>query len=150
MVNLGVIGTRKWSEASGCSADGSVVVGHTSGDFGRDQVAFRWTPGAGMASLGILPGGKTSDAFAVSPDGSIVVGMASTRREGNKAIIWDAMNGMRRIDQILAGQGVSIGGWDLLRADAVATPAPGIVVVTGKGFNPQGYAEAWRAVIVGY
>ncbi len=148
MVDLGVIGTRKWSEAWGCSADGSVVVGHTNDDYGRNQVAFRWTAGSRMVSLGLLAGGKTSQAFAVSPDGSIVVGRASTRRNGDKAFIWDATNGMRRLDEVLAAHGVSTYGWNILQANSIAVPEPGVIVIVGDGFNPAGYAESWRAVIV--
>jgi len=148
MVDLGVIGKRKWSVAYGCSSDGSVVVGLTDGDFQRDQVAFRWTQSRGMVSLGLLPNTLTSAARAVSADGTIVVGRCSARKNVNKAFIWDGANGMRSVQDVLAAHGVSLPkGWSLLEAYGVATPEPGVVVVVGKGFNSQGYTEAWRAVI---
>lgn len=148
MVNLGVAGKRKWSAAWGCSADGSVVVGETFTTRGRDEVAFRWTAATGMVALGVLPGGKYSEADAVSPDGSIVVGGSSTRTAGVRAFIWDATNGMRRVEDVLAAHGIfPPSGWRLLYANSIATPAPGTVVLVGVGFNPAGQTEAWRAVI---
>jgi probable HAF family extracellular repeat protein len=146
MVNLGVIGRGVWSEGWACSADGSVVVGGT--DVKNQIVAFRWTAAKGMVSLGILPGGKASRALAVSPDGSIIVGLGSTKNQGNKAIIWDSANGMRRIDQVLAAHNVPTNGWNLFRANGIAIPEPGVIVIVGEGINPAGFAESWRAVIV--
>lgn len=147
MVDLGVIGTRTRSEAWGCSADGSIIVGHTTNDNGSNKVAFRWTAGTGMVSLGCLPGGKISQALGVSPDGSIVVGRGSTRGSGDKAFIWDATNGMRRIDEVLAAHGVSTYGWNVWEASGIATPEPGVIVIVGNGVNPSGFWESWRAVI---
>lgn len=147
MKDLGVIGKRKWSEAWDCSADGSVVVGLTDDDAQRNQIAFRWTAGTGMISLGILPGGKISQALGVSADGTVVVGAASTRRDGVKAIVWDAVNGMRRVDEVLAAHGVSTAGWKLFKANSVAVPEAGVVVIVGEGTNPAGSWESWRAVI---
>ena len=43
------------SQASGLSADGSVVVG--SGVSAKSQEAFRWTQQTGMVGLGVLSGG---------------------------------------------------------------------------------------------
>jgi len=148
MVDLGVLGKVNRSEAWACSANGSVVVGFT--DAGKNQVvAFRWTAAAGMVSLGLLPGGKTSRALAVSPDGSIVVGRGSTKKEGEQAMIWDPVNGMRRIDQVLAAHGVyPPPGWWLYEAVGIAVPEPGVLVIIGNGHDPEGFDEAWRAVIV--
>lgn len=146
--DLGVVGTRKWSTARGCSGDGSGVVGTTYTTVSRDGVAFRWTSATKMVSLGVLPGGKYSEAYAISPDGSIVVGGSSTRRDGIRAFIWDAVNGMRRLEDVLAAHNVfPPTGWKLVYANGIATPAPGIVVIVGLGSNPAGQTEAWRAVI---
>jgi len=147
MKNLGVVGKRKWSTAWGCSGDGSVVVGTTFTTVSKDGVAFRWTSASGMVSLGILSGGKTSEAFATSPDGSIVVGGGSVR-QGYRAFIWDAANGMRRVEDVLAAHNVfPPAGWVLVRANGVTVTPAGEVVIVGVGFNPNGQTEAWRAVI---
>lgn len=149
MADLGVVGKRKYSAASGCSADGTVVVGESFTTRGRDEVAFRWTAATGMVGLGVLPGGKYSEADAVSPDGAIVVGGSSTRADGIRAFIWDATNGMRRVEDVLMAHNVfPPTGWRLLYANGIATPAPGVIVIVGLGFNPAGQTEAWRAVLV--
>jgi uncharacterized membrane protein len=110
-------------------------------------VAFRWTPATGMVSLGILSGGKTSEAFATSPDGSIVVGGGSTR-EGTRAFIWDAANGMRRVIDVLAAHNVfPPAGWVLVQAKGVTVTPTGETVIVGLGFNPSKQTAAWRAVI---
>ena len=148
MKDLGVVGKRKWSDAWGCSADGTVVVGETFSNRGRDEVAFRWTAATGMVSLGVLPGGKYSEADAVSPNGSIVVGGSSTRRDGIRAFIWDAANGMRCLEDVLAAHNVfPPAGWVLRWANGVTVTPAGEVVIVGLGFNPNGQTEAWRAVI---
>jgi probable HAF family extracellular repeat protein len=147
MKDLGVVGKRKWSTAWGCSGDGSVVVGTTFTTVSKDGVAFRWTPATGMVSLGILSGGKTSEAFATSPDGSIVVGGGSTR-EGTRAFIWDAANGMRRVIDVLAAHNVfPPAGWVLVQAKGVTVTPTGETVIVGLGFNPSKQTAAWRAVI---
>jgi probable HAF family extracellular repeat protein len=83
MVGLGVLGPSSrfmgcsnCSQAFGVSADGSVIVGQSSGN--GEDLAFRWTETGGMVSLGDLPGGSTSSfAAGVSADGSVVVGIGS-------------------------------------------------------------------------
>jgi probable HAF family extracellular repeat protein len=153
MASLGVVEKGNDSEAWACSADGSIVVGFSdiyAAKPGKNLVvAFRWTAATGMLSLGLLPGGKSSRALAVSPDGSVVVGRGSTKKDGEKAIIWDAANGMRRIDQVLAAHYVVVPpGWSLNEAVGITIPEPGVLVVIGNGRNPYGFDEAWRAVIV--
>jgi probable HAF family extracellular repeat protein len=148
MVNLGVVGKRKYSAAWGCSADGNVVVGESFSTRGRDEVAFRWTSATGMVGLGDLPGGTSfSEAEAVSPDGSIVVGGSSTAN-GVEAFIWDAATGMRRLADYLAAKGVIVPeGWVLRYANS-ATVNNGVMTIVGAGINPDGNPEAWIAVTV--
>lgn len=147
MKDLGVVGNRKWAGAYGCSGDGLVVVGESVSNRGRDEVAFRWTEAKGMVGLGDLPGGKVlSEAEATNYDGSVVVGWSATAR-GMEAFIWDAANGMRRIEDVLAAKGVSIpSGW-ILKAASGVTSNGGVITVVGKALRPDGYTEAWRAVI---
>jgi probable HAF family extracellular repeat protein len=83
------------SEASGVSADGSVVVGWAYNAAGQYR-AFRWTAARGMQDLGTLPGGMESVAFGVSADGSVVVGWAYDNAAGHASCLsldgggWDA------------------------------------------------------------
>ncbi len=73
------------------SADGSVIVGIGSSEFGPE--AFRWTPEEEMVGLGFLPGGSFSYAYGVSADGSTIVGM-SYSDFGLEAFRWTADGGM--------------------------------------------------------
>jgi len=147
MKDLGVVGRLKWSVAWGCSGDGSVVVGTSYTTIDKDGRAFRWTPATGMVSLGVPLGGKTSEAFATSPDGSIVVG-GITSSKWRRAFIWDAANGWRSVEDVLAAHNVfPPSGWVLVRANGVTVTPTGETVIVGFGFNPMGKTEAWRAVI---
>jgi probable HAF family extracellular repeat protein len=82
--NLGIVagasGVNPGSEASGISADGSVVVGWsewTTAVFARR--AFRWQAPAGpMVNLGTLPGGNSSEAWAVSSDNGAITGISDS------------------------------------------------------------------------
>lgn len=149
MVDLGVLPKMKCSSAGACSADGSVVAGLSYPTLGARSsgLAFRWTAATGMVGLGDLPGGSFfSEAVAVSADGSIVVGRSGTAN-GNEAFIWDAANGMRRVTDELVTNGVFMpAGWTLQEARSIAVNA-GVVTIVGWGINPDGYTEAWRAVI---
>lgn len=65
-------GGEFWSDPSGISADGSVIVGRSVSASGTE--AFRWENSV-MTGLGDLPGGDFfSHAHAVSADGSVIVG----------------------------------------------------------------------------
>jgi probable HAF family extracellular repeat protein len=73
IVDIGTFGGT-WSQASGVSYDGSVIVGismYASGPLGSS--AYKYTSATGMVSLGVI-GGSTSSATAVSGDGKVVVG----------------------------------------------------------------------------
>lgn len=85
MVGLGVLPGKSGSEATGVSADGSVIIGLSSG--GGDA-AFIWTAEAGMRSLldVLVAGGATdlagwtfTNALAISADGRHVLVSASNQ-----------------------------------------------------------------------
>jgi hypothetical protein len=114
--------------------------------------AFRWENGV-MTGLGDLPGGVFfSQAFAASADGSVVVG--SGRPEGcfdedgsscGEAFIWDAVDGMHNLRDVLADDfGLDLTGWRLEDARDISDDGRTIV---GRGTNPDGFEEAWIAVL---
>jgi probable HAF family extracellular repeat protein len=149
MVSLGN-GDFTYSAASGVLADGSVVVGQGGPEF-MNLEAFRWTEATGMVGLGFLPGGPPanwSSAWGVSADGSIVVGESySATAGGNAAFVWDAVNGMRSLEDILVeqcGLGTQLAGWALETAWDVSADGRTIV---GSGYNPSGQPEAWIAFL---
>jgi uncharacterized membrane protein len=119
------------------SADGSVVVGVD----GTGLEAFRWTEEDGMAGLGSFGPRRDSWAFGVSADGSIVVG-----RSNHVAFIWDAIHGMRSVEEVLVSRGLgsALAGWHLTTAYDVS--ADGLTIV-GVGGNPSGGLEAWIAFL---
>lgn len=128
------------SWATGTSADGAVIVGLGSGPSER---AFRWTASTGMVDLGTPPGGTLSEAWGVSADGSVVVGDAGLDGEFVPTI-WDEAHGMKNLEDVLAGLGLegAMQGWDLEQAMGVSADG---LTVTGWGYNPDGFREAWIA-----
>jgi probable HAF family extracellular repeat protein len=90
-----------FSIAFDVSADGSVIVGSSSGFDGQE--AFVWTMLGGMVGLGDLPGGFFgSRAQAVSLDGKVVVGGSDSSR-GSEAFRWTALDGMVGLGDIPGG-----------------------------------------------
>lgn len=138
MVGLGDLdGGGLGSEALGVSPDGSVIVG--SGSITGGQVGVIWSDGV-MQAVGDLAGGDTSSLLRdVSADGRFAVGEGNDD-DGRTAVIWDAGNGLRKLSDVLAANGVDFGG-RLLRS-VVAISDDGDVLV-GNGFTPQTGTEAW-------
>ncbi|MGI9294501.1 MAG: thrombospondin type 3 repeat-containing protein [Pseudomonadales bacterium] len=147
MVGLGGLSTSgsPTSFANAVSSDGTFVVGGSFSDQGPE--AFLWSQANGMIGLGDLPGGNySSEANDVSADGSIVVG----RSEGNSAtgqsaaVIWDSANGMRDLKTLLQGEGLNLGGWQLVEATGVSDDG---TVIVGRGINTANQEEGWVAQI---
>jgi hypothetical protein len=67
-------GYNEGSEATGCSADGNVIVG-TIYDASFQRYAVKWVGGTRTA-LAYLPGGSDAIANGCSADGSVIVGQA--------------------------------------------------------------------------
>jgi probable HAF family extracellular repeat protein len=132
MVGLGDLpGGALFSNATGVSADGTVVVGFGHSASGTE--AFRWSVGTGMVGLGDFPGGTFfSQASGVSADGSVVVGDGSSG-SGTQAFRWTSTGGM-------VGLGDLAGGGFLSAAFAIS--ADGSVVV-GRSESASG-GEAFR------
>ncbi len=139
MVGLGDLpGGSFLSRATGVSADGSVVVGNGRNVLGYE--AFRWTLGGGMVGLGDLPGGAFSSvATGVSADGSVVVGSS-----GGAAFIWDEINGMQSLEDLLMDLGADLTGWDEISVSGISADGR---VIMGVGSHVGTYHEAWRATL---
>jgi probable HAF family extracellular repeat protein len=127
---LGTLGGN-WSEASGVSADGSVVVGWAANAAGQSR-AFRWTAAEGMQDLGTL-GGDWSEARGVSADGSVVVSWADNAAGQGRAFCWTASGGMQDLG--------TLPGYDW--SYALDVSADGSVVV-GRAVNAAGQSRAFR------
>lgn len=129
-------------EAFGVSEDGTVVVGY--GFSGEGRRAVRWVDGV-IEELTGPPGTTESTATSVSADGLVVVGSVTVGTAAS-AFVWTEENGMRLLKALLLEQEIDeVGAWGLTEATGVS--ADGGVIV-GRGVNPDGEAEAWRAVLV--
>jgi len=149
MLGLGSLaGGQFSSEARDVSSHGSVIVGASSSARSGSNAteAFIWNEKSGMAGLGFLPGGfSDSEANAVTGDGGLVVGRSRTPSL-NDAFIWDDVNGMRSIIEVLESAGLDLEGWRLVSATGVVR-APDAIVVVGTGINPREIEEAWAATL---
>lgn len=132
------------SDAIAVSDNSLVIVGWSNIAAGRE--AFRWTESGGMERLGDLAGGTfDSEAFGVSADGSVIVGFGNSAIRGREAFIWDALHGMRSLQDVLATEySVNLAGWTLNTATAVSADG---LSLAGFGTNPDGGTEAWIAHI---
>jgi probable HAF family extracellular repeat protein len=144
MIGLGDLAKGDFqSNANAVSADGAVVVG--AGTSASGVEAFRWTNELGMVGLGDLPGGEfRSYADGVSADGSVIVGTGSSAL-GDSAFYWTEATGMIELQELLLSGGVTaVTGWTLNAAAAIS--ADGRIIV-GRGINPDGFDEAWIAIV---
>jgi probable HAF family extracellular repeat protein len=89
---LGTLGGNS-SEATGVSANGSVVVG-ISKDGNGNTHACTWTAASGVQDLGTL-GGDWSEATGVSADGSVIVGWSYDANGVYRVFKWTAATGMQ-------------------------------------------------------
>lgn len=125
------------AQAFDISSDGSVVVGRRDHSAGGSE-AFRWENGTTIG-LGELDGlGSLTEALGISANGSIVGSSCAT------AFVWDPVNQMRSVENVLIALGIDLAGWALVSATDIS--ADGNTVV-GWGLNPSGDTEAWIAVI---
>ena len=139
----GVVPLGDIFSADALSRDGSVIVGTMLSP--SIFQAFRWTAADGVVPIPTLGENNQSRAQGVSGDGSVVVGYVEYPDETRSAFIWDADNGMRLIQEVLESDyGFNLAGWALLVAWDISDDGTTIV---GRGRNPQGLEEAWRAVL---
>ena len=143
------------STANGISADGSTIVGSYSIP-NSSSAAFRHhTAPDGtvtVESLGTPPytwdeGRSIASAFDASCDGSVIVGIYYGEFSLTHAFVWDAINGMRDLYEVLGGDdNPDLFGWTLSEATAVSDDGKTIV---GWGFHQDATGshiiEAWIA-----
>jgi uncharacterized membrane protein len=92
------------SSARAVSADGSTVVGSSSG--GDWVQPFRWTAETGMMPLGVLPGATSprGRAWDVSGDGSAVVGQIQSPHGMWEAFRWTTTDGLLGLGDFPGGK----------------------------------------------
>jgi probable HAF family extracellular repeat protein len=134
MQNLGYLSGENTTEATGVSADGSIVVGWSQKTGSGDVEAFRWTQSGGMVGLGDLAGGPfLSYGYDVSSDGSAVVG-TSWSASGFEAFRWTQSGGMVGLGDLPGGE---------FESQAYGISSDGLVVV-GRGWSAGSPLEAFR------
>ena len=99
-----------------------------------------------MTALGFLPGGPVSSrATAVSADGAVIVGVSATAPQLSEVFIWNSVQGLRDLREVLIEQGVTdVVDWTLTSATAISADGQTFV---GSGTNPNGDLEAWIATL---
>lgn len=141
----GFSGTNGWA----VSRDGRTIVGWaTPSNAIRGQTfprqATSWNA-TGALDLGDLGGfSLSSQAYGVSADGSIIVGVAASGQAffDQTAFIWDATNGMRRLQSVLGSAVPS--GWTVLVASAVSDNGK---TVGGYAVDPNGNVVGFSATL---
>jgi len=139
-------GGLPYSMALAISGDGAAIVGRSSSarsTQGSDRgEACRWDGGV-PSGLGDLPGGDfDSIAWGVSDDGEVIIGTgtSSTRRE---AFVWDRVNGIRPLKEVLESLQLNLNGWTLDEAFGISADG---TVITGTGTH-DGTPEGWIAKV---
>ncbi|HWP30671.1 MAG TPA: hypothetical protein VNK96_02955 [Fimbriimonadales bacterium] len=123
------------SVAYDVSEDGTIIVGYGLTTNNVPE-GFRWTLTSGMQGLGT----SNTIALACSHEGSVIVGSW-----GGKAMIWDAIYGVRTVTDWLKANGIDVPqGWFLEVSNDVGMQSS-IVSVVGNGTNPSGQSEGWLA-----
>jgi|GEM_PF-709739 len=143
-IEEGVVPMGGIFSADALSRDGSVIVGTMLSP--SIFQAFRWTAADGVVPIPTPGENNQSRAQGVSGDGSVVVGYVESNLDETRwAFIWDAVHGTRNVKEVLESEyGLNLAGWTLLVAWDISDDGTTIV---GRGRNPQGFEEAWRAVL---
>jgi probable HAF family extracellular repeat protein len=156
---LGFLPGYDYSEASGVSADGSVVVGNirpTGHESDGPSQSFRWSASTGLVGLGFLPGDDMSRALGVNANGSVVLGYSTLLGGGTGVTTfrWTSPTGMAAIGGITGGNGVAVDadGSVVVGVSSSLSIAPQAIRWTsstgmvGLGFPPGATASAATGV----
>ncbi|MBL9001043.1 MAG: hypothetical protein JNK25_07900, partial [Phycisphaerae bacterium] len=95
------------SEANAVSANGDVIVGRYTGEFGTR--AARWDSSLRMHDLGIINGSTSNEARCVSDDGLTIGGFAGQSSGSTwRATVWTPATGLMFADDYFAQNGVPL------------------------------------------
>ncbi len=127
----------------GVSPDGAVIVGNGE-NMSSNIEAFRYVESDGNTyPLGDLSGGSfASCAYDASNSGQTIVGYGTTA-SGQRAMIWDASNGMRNLKTVLQDDySLDMNGWTLTEAKGVSADGR---FICGYGTDPNSKTQGWVA-----
>jgi len=83
------------SAAFDLNAAGTIVVGHSEGELGRQAV--RWTPDVGLVALG----GPSSAAWAIDDSGQTIGGQAQVSQSTSDAVVWIDGQGLITLPRLI-------------------------------------------------
>ncbi len=133
------------SSMAAVSADGSTIVGWSTGETSRDVRAVRWTAKGGMVPL-VGPGG--SEAEAVSEDGAVIVGWCQGEG-GFGGFIWTERTGMLDLRKLVAAQTPLPREISSLSPKALTVTPDGTAYIAAEGFlKPSGSCSCLIAIPV--
>lgn len=146
LVDLGVLPSGISATPTRISGDGGTVVGtgitlpSLRGGSSEIAQAFRWTEDTGMQPLPFVVGfSGEAVASGVTLDGSTIVGRSGAI--DSTAFIWDALNGTRRLEDVLVQDyGLDLTGWTLTSATDISDDG---LTIVGFGIGPSGFTEGW-------
>lgn len=149
MADLGTLGGDFcWASALN---DSGQVVGTSYTGSGREYRAFLWDEAGGMRDLGTLPGHDWSQAIAINNRGQ-VIGRSGRfgSAPGDACFLWDSVNGMHAIEDLLLGGS----GWSYFDARDIndAGQIAGAGVTVTWVYDPVMHmdlprSEAWALVL---
>ena len=122
-------------EVLGVSPDGTMATGIWNTVTSNNQpynTGFYWTTQDGVKLVGTLPtASNTSNVWlvAIAADNRLVFGQAEDA-SGEHAIVWTKQSGMRKLDDIVAAQGIKL---TTGLTTAMAASSDGTVVLGGTG-----------------
>jgi len=126
------------SHAMSLSGDGLSVIGSNyceNGPYFLSICAGLWTSDNQYIELGEFSAG------AVNYDGSIVIG------NGNQhgAVVWDSINGVRALSDVLTAKGIDISGWSGLILHDISGDGTYLV---GSGTSPSGVVHGFLVSVL--
>ncbi len=148
VVFTGALQSGLWTPAISYAIPATSLIGNVVSDDGLvvagGVTPWRWDAAGGHEALPLLPGLVTGNVYASSADGSVLAGGAPNASNGDAAFIWTREHGTRRVRDVLAANGILVGGWELWN---VRDMSPDGRYMIGEGRNPSGAGESWYAFI---
>lgn len=132
----------QFSSAFDVSADGRRIVGQQT-HFSFLTDGLLWEDGV-PRNLGYLPGANKTFPYAISADGSLIFGDSGVGFT-LRAFMWDELNGMQDLMQVLSDAGVDLQGWQ--RLHFVRDVSADGHTLLGYGYNAQGEYSPFIATI---
>ena len=121
------------------------------GSYGRDGYSYIWSQEDGLTIIGSPDGWDENWISCMNDDGAVVGGYLRTLEyytaydpQYMTAYLWDEINGVRLVEDILTEAGIDLGDWMLTGVSDISADG---TTICGWGMNPDGFEEAWVVTI---